>query len=478
MTTQELSAKKTLLTSLLKCPHRNLEETIPTFSTALDKDPLFTGKCLYALCLSEYNQIRDLTEAAIYFLLTSPFPQHREAGRVCLQQLEPYRVARVGKFARSQKPNRQVRGALTDYLSALEINKDRFDGATKVAGRQLHDLYALFHIKPSPRAQTILFDGKVPEGEFDVKKALREAATPEEQALIIIDHRVPYRLATSMLKGLTPAIWVALIEVMTPVEAINARSRIEKSGILSDPKIRKLYEDKIRKSATSARLGVTTLRERKSTKGTDKRVQAIVEEVKEKKVAAGQRITVDTLLAVDISGSMMEAIEIAKRLGTIIAPICDAELRVVCFNDTAYPLVIKGPDIKDWEDAFEMIRADGATSLGVALQHVLQAGFQPEQAIYITDQGENRHPQLHDVYSRMPVRDIRFIFINCAAEYEVAKSLQQAGAEVSEFDATSFKVGEKGWFYGLENVVPLLTKGGYLELVQKIMALELPRRQN
>lgn len=469
--TTEISAKRELIRSLMKCPHRKLDETIPVFSNTLNRDPLFAGKCYYALTLSEFNQIRDLAEAGIAFLLTSPHSVHREAGRVCFQALEPYRAFRVADFVRSHlKPNRQVKGAATDYLRELEGNRNRFDGAVRVARRHLHRLYEFYHIRPSDRVQTIIFEGKVPEEEIDPIKLLRECRTPEEQAKIIVEYELPYRQATSVIKGLTPAVWVALIEVMSPVEAMNLRSKVEKSGILRDPKIRRLYENKLSKVAQDKRAATSTITERKSAKGRDERLDKILSEARQAKIDKGDRIKVDTLIAVDCSGSMDVAIESAQKICPHIASLCDAQMKVYCFRETAWELECEDTTFEGFQRAFELIRADGATSLGSALQRAILEGFVPEQVIFITDQGENRRPNLAEVQD---ARDIRFIFINVGniAHY-VGEQLEEAGADVAEYDLT-LSVGDSGWYSALDNITPLLTKGG---LVERIMALTLPKR--
>ncbi len=476
--TQELNTKKAILRSLLTCPHGKLAETVPVFGEAMQRDPLFTGKALYALTLEEFNRIRDLEEAGIAFLLTSPHDVHREAGRVTFQTLEPYRAGRVALFVhRHLKANRQVRGAVDDYLKTLSWNRKRFDGAARLARRELHQMYELYHLKPSERAQRVLFDGKVPEGEVDVSRLLREAPTAEAQARLIVEHRVPYTLATSALKSMAPAVWVALIEVMTPAEALNLRAAVEKSGILIDPEIRELYEAKLAQVKYTERAQVSTMTERKSAQGRDERLTKIVGEARQAKIDQSAKITLDTLICVDCSGSMESAIELAQRLCPHVAALCDETLRVYCFNDTAWLLEAKGTSFEDYQRAFALIRANGYTSLGAPLEMSLKRGFCPEMVIYITDQGENRHPSVVNLYrDQEALKSTRFVFVNVGqVSHAVALTMETGGADVVEFDA-QVPANEKGWFAVLDNLTPLLTKGGYRELVERIMALELPRR--
>jgi len=476
---QELSAKKKLVQSLLRCPHTDLTQTVPVFSEALEQDPLFAGKCFYALTLDEFNRIRDLEEAGIAFLLTSQYPEHRTAGRCLFQDLEPYRASRASRFVRRDlKPNRQAKAAVLSYLRAIESDKKRFDGAVRVARKQLHQMYESYHVKPSQRAQSIIFDRKIPEGDVDVVKLLRDAKGPEEQARLIVEHRIPYRLATSTLKAMTPAIWVALIEVMSPTEAVNARASVEKSGILGDDRIRKLYESKIEAAAGVAKISVSHLSERKSARGTDKGVEEKIQKVRQEKIDKSARIKMDTLVAVDCSGSMETAIEVAKRVCPQIAAICDAGLAVYCFNDTAWPIKFSGATLQDFEGAFRMIKAGGPTAAGLSVEKAIRDGFVPEQVVIVTDQGENRPPFVHEVYKKSMDDgiDIKFIIITLPGFDRTDRmhaGLDRAGADVVNFDLDT-NVQTSAWYAELENVIPLLTKGGYVELVEKIMALELP----
>ena len=474
----ELSAKKELVKSLMRCPHRKLDETISTFQSVLDKDPLFAGKCFYALTFDEFNKIRDLEDSAIAFLLTSPHSEHRDAGRILFQRLEPFRAYRVSKFMKeSLKRNRQSNGAVKDYLKTIESNTKRLDGAVKVAASKLHYMYEMYHYPASDRAKNLIFDRKAPEGEVDILEVLRNTNSPEEQAEIIVANKIPYKQATSVIKSLTPAVWVALIEVMSVPEAVNMRAAVEKSGILTDSSIRKLYETKIASAATSKKVASTTLGERKSTKGKDESINKIMKEAEQKKIDTGLKITADTAIFIDCSGSMGIAIEMAKAVCPHIASLCDARLAVYCFNDSAWNVKYTTGTIEDFRKAFNLIRANGGTSLGAPLKKCLVDGFTPEQLIFITDQGENQHPMLADVIKETKLQnDLRAVFINTADNHMVAEQLERLGVDVTEFEFRS-NLQTPGWYADMDNFSTLLTKGGYTDIVEKILTLELPTRK-
>jgi len=270
-------------------------------------------------------------------------------------------------------------------------------------------------------------------------------------------------------------VWVALIDVMSVSEAINARASVEASGILNDKTIRVLYETKLAKAGTDKKVAGSTLGERKSVKGKDERLNEIIKNAEQTKVDNTIGITDDVLLAVDISGSMQSAIELAKRIGPYLATVCKGKLDVMCFNETAVRINYGKGTIEDFRKGFSLIRANGQTSLGSALMKSIADKFIPDIMIIVTDQGENHSPRLETVFNAAK-SDLRFIFINVPnAGDVVAKQLEAAGADVSEF-SFDVDVDSKGWYSSLDNFSTLLNKGGYDTLVQRIMDLRLPVR--
>ena len=81
-------------------------------------------------------------------------------------------------------------------------------------------LYALNHIKPAERAQRILFDEDPPrDSRLFALRVLSKATTPAEQAQAIIDNAIPYRVASTVVKQMTPTVMLALIERMSSAGA-------------------------------------------------------------------------------------------------------------------------------------------------------------------------------------------------------------------------------------------------------------------
>src|SRR5262249_37835515 len=94
-------------------------------------------------------------------------------------------------------------------------------------------LYALLHVKPGERAQKNLFDeDPPPDSRLAALKELARAKTPAQQAKSIIEHRIPYRVAATVVQQMTPTVLLALIERMSPQELINNLAALKRRGAM------------------------------------------------------------------------------------------------------------------------------------------------------------------------------------------------------------------------------------------------------
>lgn len=147
-----------VMDKLLMPFHGHLGSLLDLHRRLAERDPDFYGR------LATWN-LRHGTarpETFVATLLTSPSstsPQHRDAGFELLQDLAPSQVSRVVKLLKRHigKTPRSTRAAVILYLRNLEENPARFDAAVRCARRSLKHLYASLHIRPSERADRILF---------------------------------------------------------------------------------------------------------------------------------------------------------------------------------------------------------------------------------------------------------------------------------------------------------------------------------
>lgn len=521
-----------ILNTLLTCPHRDLTSLYRTHAEMADQDPRFYPRL--AAWHAGNGSVRDHREVFAAVLSISEFPGHRDVGLALLRELPPYQVARVVDFIHGRVERRKVRvdavktnrrervraavrgGAngkaeapvakaeveapkfeekvertglfrnvprslrteVERYLREREAKPEWFDECAISSRMALKRLYALLHIAPSDRAQAVLFDEAPAEGSRAAQvKALARAESPTEQARLIVEHRIPYRIAATAVKRMAPTVLVALVEVMTPQELINNLASLKRRGALDHPELKTLVEEKLERAKTDKRVSAYKAAEAKSAAraaGISEEIAAKLDAVTEAQVRSKARITRPTALLVDKSGSMQEAIAIAKQVGAMLAAVIDAPLYVYAFDTIALAIEPGGTDLASWEAAFAGIKANGGTSCGVAVARMMQKEQYVEQIVMVTDEGENAAPRLAEAlvsYRERMKADPTICFLRTrGASQLLEQQLQRAGipSDAYQFD---------GDYYALPNLLPVLSRPSKLELLMEIVEHPLPKRK-
>ena len=499
----ERDIRTELLNSLLTTPHRDLSQVHALHQALVEQDPRFYVHL--AAWYADQGQVRDHKEMFVAMLCVSGFEGHRDTGLALLRALPPYELARVvdfikgaevkkralkGKPARGQKPEyeltmervglfrnipRSMRTEIERYLREREADPRRFDRAAVAGRKALKRLYAGLHIQPSERAQAVLFADEPPEGsEAQAVKLIAQAKTPAEQARAIVERRIPYRVAASVIKEMSPMVVAALVEVMSPQEVINTVASLKNRGAFDNADLKALIEAKLALAKTDKRVSAYKAKVAVEAAGATGELAEALEEVTEARVKATGRITRSTALLIDKSGSMHVALEVGRQLGALISAISAAELYVYAFDTAAYSVEVKGNSLADWEKALAGIRAGGGTSCGVALEWMRRKGQLVEQIVMVTDEGENTAPLFHDAYEAY------------AAEHKQrpAVILVKVGTASQVLEAACARLGVapnvfefRGDYYALPNVIPLLTYPSLMELVMEILNYPLPQRK-
>lgn len=476
-----------VLNSLLRTPHRNVTPFVPLFSRLQEKDPLFFSRL--AVWYFANGTVHDLKQLFVALLCISNFDEtDREAGLAMLQKLPPYQVERVLRMLKGYRSGetymvgisksipRSFKTAIEQYLRDREADENAFDSAVLHARKSMKTLYATFRIKPGQYAQKILFDENPPPGsKAAILKEIAKSDDPVEQARMLIENKIPYRIAVSLVKHMTPAVLVAIVSAMTPQEIINNLASLKRRGAFDDPDLRKLIETKLEAGKTDKRVSALKTREALKVAGVDEELAKMVEDVGNQQIKAKGQIKRSTALLVDKSGSMHQAIEVGKLIASMIAPICTAELYVYAFDAMSYDIKAKGDTLADWERAFKGINADGNTSCGVCIEVMRKRQQKVEQIVIVTDQGDNAQPLMHDAIKKyaddpqlgiMP--SVIIVHIGNPSDY-VEQNLLKVNCEV---DVYTFN----GDYYSLPGLIPMLARGTKLELLMEIMAGELPVR--
>jgi hypothetical protein len=464
-----------ILNSLLTTPHRKLDEVAEIHRDMRELDPLFYGHL--AVWYQREGTVRDHQEVFVANLLLSELPEHREAGFVLLQELPPYQVARAVdclKRCYARVP-RSARTAVVEYLRHREQVPARFDRSALRARKALKSLYAGLHIRPSDRADAILFKNRPPEGSLAaVVKMLARAETPLRQAELIVLHKIPYPVAVGALRTLTPTALVALLQAMTPAETINNLKSLRARGAFEHAEVKALIESKLAQAQADGRVSAYKAKVASRAVELDDGIVQALDRVTETQLKAKGRIARPTALLVDKSGSMDCAIEVGKQLAAMICGVAADPPTVYAFDTMPYEIVASGTTLHAWEQAFKHIRAGGGTSLGAPLVAMRARGQRVEQIVLVTDEGENCSPHFlesYREYSRALAVEPNVVIVKVgqACDY-TEKTLARASVP---FDTFVFN----GDYYSLPNLIPMLARPSRLELLLDIMATPLPVRK-
>lgn len=474
MNNTERDLRLEMLNSLLTTPHRKLEQVAEIHQLIVELDPIFYGHL--AVWYQRNGDVRDHKEVFVAHLLTSDLTEHRDAGFIMLQEFPPYQVARAVDFMKQHRNKlpRSARTAVQRYLKVRESNPALFDRAALRGRKAMKHLYASLHIKPSERANAVLFRDQPPVGSLaEVLKQLAKADSAAEQARLIVEFKLPYTIAIGAIKQLTPTVLVALINSMTPQEVINNLKSLKARGAMDHPEVKALVDGKLDEASKSTRVSAFKAQVAADAADLDEDTLARLERVTNEQVKRRGVITRPTALLVDKSGSMENAIELGKRIAALVSGITQADLFVYAFDNIPYPVTAQGKELTDWERAFQHIKAGGGTSIGAPLEAMRKKRQIVDQIIVVTDEGENAAPYFGEVYKTyyrelavMPNVVIVRVGGYCNWLESQLKG-QQAPVETFTF---------AGDYYSLPNLVPLLTRPSRLELLMEILDTPLPVR--
>ncbi|MEM7248260.1 MAG: VWA domain-containing protein [Acidobacteriota bacterium] len=475
MTRAERDLRLDILNSLLTTPHRELGKVASQHSDLLELDPVFYGHL--AVWYREHGSVRDHAEIFVGNLLTSELVEHRDAGFVLLQTLPPHQVARVVDYlkrVRGKLP-RSARTAVVRYLRTREANDAFFDRAVVRSRKAMKQLYASLHVKPSTRANAILFENAPPEDSLPARlKLLARAENAREQARLIAEHRIPFTIAVGAISELTPSILVALISTMSPMEVINHLGSLRRRGALEHRSVKQLIDSKLEAARSDERVSAYKAKVAAEATGVDGDTAQRLAEVTDEQVKRHGSIRRSTALLVDKSASMEEAVEVGKRLAALISGIAEAELHVYVFDSMARKIEASGSELSDWEHAFRHVKAGGCTSIGSALAALRKNRARVEQVIVVTDEGENTAPYFaieHGTYrSELGIEpEILIVKIGRHASTVLEDALRQRsiGFETYTFD---------GDYYSLPNLVPMVSRPSRLDLLMEILETAPPVR--
>ncbi|TNE46076.1 MAG: hypothetical protein EP343_25250 [Deltaproteobacteria bacterium] len=471
---QDIVSRLRLLNRLLTTPHRKVDGLFPVHHELLEQDPLFYGHL--AAWYQNKGDVRDHKEVFLAHLLTSELSAHRDAGFAMLQALPPYQVARVIRFVKERFPRlpRSTRTAVRTYLAHREERPERFDRAVMRQRKAMKYLYASLHIKPSERADAILFKNAPPTDSVLAHLAeFSKAEEPETQAALLREYRIPYPVAVGAIRAYTPEVLLALVSVMTPQEVINHMKSLQRHEGWSDEAVQAAVADKLVKARSDKRVSAFKARKAAEVSGVSQDTARLLEDVVHEQTQRKGRIVCPTALLIDKSSSMYASMEVGKQIAAMVSSVAEAGLVVYAFDEQAYPIVAEGTNLSDWDNALQMVFPGGGSSPGAAVRELRLDDLYVEQIILVTDDQESVPHTLSrelSVYKQEVNNSCRLVLVRVGARVSyLQRSLQILH---HEFETFTFD----GDYYALPNLLPMLSHPSKLGLVLEILSTPLPQR--
>lgn len=485
-TGSEVDTRVAILNSILASTHRKLNELQPIHGEAISADPRFYMH--FGPWYFSHGSYRDHYELFVANLVTSSFEGHRDVGLALLSTLAPYQVWRIYNFIKTEmKKNipRSMRKEIAYYLKEREDNIQFFDSAVLTARKYLRSLYAGLRIPHNERTQRILFNDDPPKGSilYGLKMITREDK-PEKQAEMVVKYNIPYKTASTVMKQMTAPVLAALINQMTPQEAINSLKSLKERGAMDNPDLKALINEKLKKAKTAKNVSALKTDVAKKAANVDAETAQALDDIADRQIKKMGRIKEPTLLTIDGSGSMSTCIEAGKQTAAIISAIMDAPLYVEVFNTASVTIENKySNDLAGWTKAFAGINAGGGTACGVSLQKYtkkFKEGKVPviTRIIMPTDEQEQAGPTFYDAYkeyAEVTGTKPSVFFIKITGNMGLSNKLEK---DCDRLGAVHSELLFQGDYYSLQNLPALMTAPTTADLVSEIMDFPLPVRKS
>lgn len=472
----EVDKRIEMVQTILDTPHGELDRLFELHKQFVEVDPLFYSK--FAIYYGKTGSIRDHKKIFASHVLTGSMIEVRELGEFLLTDLTPYDVVEtvdlILKFRGSGGKKRRLNKVIKKYLRDFERDAKNGNSFRFLKNANaLRKMYQRLHVKPSEEASASLGfrdgdPGKKYESFLDMEK-LTTLKEESEICQMISESQIPaLQIFGALPVKITPAIAASMISKMSPQEIQNFAGMLQKQGLFEDPEFKKLFKQKVKKGGAKMSMRGTSA---KKSLGKD---SDIMDEATDSFVESLPTIKRKIGLYIDRSNSMTQAIAMGKDIASILASKVEnpeENLFIVAFNSTCQKIPVPTEKkYSEFELTFRFMNANGTTSLGAPIKFTYENGFEPETFIFITDGKETDVPLLDNILKSTPkLAHTKMIFCKVGKDATDVKVSTQKdlGLEIENLDF------RKGDYYGLPNLLNLISKGGIRDLIQEIDNIDL-----
>lgn len=396
--------KPQIISELTRSTHGDLSSYVKVGERAALEEPEFFAHLIAWNQIK--GQIRDSKVALPVVALTGTRDSElRENALAHLAKLDPRNLARAVRFAKSLRSLNGSKGAVVAlverYLRARESKWPWWERTALSHRAAMKELYALNHLKPSAMANAILFDGEYPAGTvFDVVKRL-PSMSDAEKATAILENNLPMLVVLGAVGGKSNSedLLSAMLKGMTPTQVVTHAAHLERLGVRSTPALRSLFEEKMAQVVSSKANTLKTGKAAKAVK--DKKLAERIGAAQEKQINTLGGIEGDWLILADRSGSMSQAIELAKEVAAFLSRASKGIVSLVFFDIIPNHFDVTGKSLEEIKEATRHVRPGGSTSIGCGLRYAIEKNLPFGGIVVISDGGENAPPYFYSVYNAM-----------------------------------------------------------------------------
>lgn len=472
--TEQGLTRNAVIQELIRSPHGELDQYVPIGKRAATEEPEFFAH-LIAWNRSK-GAIRD-SKVALPVIQLSAGLVHEEFSENALAHLatlDPRNLVRALRFGKSVKTpgyGRGIRRLVERYLRAREANWGKWERTAIQHRATLKELYTLFHVKPSSRAEDVLFKGVYPEkSTFTVVANLRNMA-PAEAAGEIVDRKIPFLIAAGALgaKAKDTDLLLALISRMSPTELVTNMKRLERLGVRKVPALRAALEEALGKAAgsTANLLKTTVAAEAVEDEGIAEKLHGL----QERQIQKMSGIEGDWAVLADMSGSMAASIEASRHVAATLAKLVRGQVHLIFFNTECRYIDATGKDYDALLKETRHIAAGGGTWIGGGVQYLLDNKMAVGGIAIVSDGAEHSTPEFVNRYKEYVKQfdtEPSVYFYQLAGEPDgLSRSLDAAQIPAQKFD---LRGGLD--YYSMPSLVQTMRTNKF-SLVDEIMAAPL-----
>lgn len=424
------------------------------------------------------GQVRDTKVALPILALSTDISEFRENAMANLATLDPRNLLRAWEFAKEGRL-RGRRGAMKPlvrrYLATLEKNMGKWERTFVQHRDTIKRLYGLSVFKASPRAGAMLRGEYAVGSMLDVVRNLKDMSAVEAAGQIT-SRGIPFLVARGALGARLKEtdVLMALIERMSPTELVTNMKWLEKLGVKDVPELRAALEKSLTKaSKSSANLLKTTVAAEAMADETEEE-NPIVQKLKglqERQLQKQVGIEGDWLVLCDKSGSMTQAIEVARQVAGFLTKMVRGRVQMVFFDTSPRAIDVSGKPYDEIVKATKNITANGGTSIGCGLRWAIDAKMQFGGIAVVSDGGENTPPWFVDEYQKyckvFDCEPTLYLFHVDGESDAFSKMVRDRGLDMQRFDLS------QGMDYvALPGLCATMRTSRY-SLIDEIMAVDL-----